>query len=257
MAKLDLSVLLWFGAAPVPPERRWYHLWSPLGKFRPHGLPVKQLAMATSASEAFRQETRAIMQTVPDNLLPCLQHYGVLVYPTRDIFEALDWSDYGGPRGHGDRFKWPAVSGLCKREGRLLVLTEFIERDGYRYKADNRIGVFNHELGHCFDRAVGHFSQKQEFLECVARDVARIAAKLSPSQQAALHYFLAAAPQGPSEIFAECFAARLGACAVTYWSDCFKDWFPECYAKVAGLVSLSAAELLAITIDAGQACIKS
>lgn len=197
------------------------------------------------------------METVPDNLRPCLAHFGILVYPTRDIFEALDWSDYGGPRGHGDRFKWPAVSGLCKREGHLLVLTEFVERDGYRYKADNRLGVFNHELGHCFDRATGHFSQKQEFLDCVARDIARITATLSPSQQAALHYFLAAAPQGPSEIFAECFAACLGECAVTYWTDCFQDWFPECYAKVKGLVSLPAANLLALSIRAGQNCTKS
>jgi hypothetical protein len=251
MAKCNLNKVLWFGDKPEPPPKPWYYLkLSPtLGSFRPFGIPVKELCERTHASDAFRQECNALVLTAPPNIKQVLAHYGVVTFPVHDIFESLDFSDYGGPRGHGDRYKWPTISGLCKQEGHVLVLTEYVERDGYKYKADNRQGVFNHEMAHCFDHALGHISQQPEFLACVEADVARIRAKLSPGQQAVLHYFLADAPQGPSEIFAECLAANLNLCAVAYWTKDMCDWFPQSYEFVSRLAQLPDAKLIAISSE--------
>lgn len=248
MSKCNLNNLIWFGDAPKPAPKLWRYLklFPTLGSFRPYGIPVKNLCDATHASETFREDCRRLTSTTPRNLSAVLARYGVVTYPVHDIFEALDWSDYGGPRGHGDRFKWPGISGLCKNKGHVLVLTEYYERDGYKRKADNRQGVYNHEMAHCFDEALDLISQKPEFLARVAADVERIRAKLSAGQQAVLHYFLADAPQGPSEIFAETLAARLGECAVTYWTKDMADWFPQSYAFVSKLADMTSDELFAL-----------
>lgn len=254
MAKVSLSNLIWFGEAPLPPPKTWkgLKLFPRLVSFRPFGLKVKELCQSTSASEEFRQTCREIAKTVPENLRLVAEKYGIATYPVYDIYEALGWAEalsHDGPRGHGDKFTWRHISGLCSRRGHLVVLAEFVERDNRKYRAENRQGVFNHEFMHCIDEALDMISQKAEFLACVAKDIERINEKLSPSQKAALHYFLAQAPQGPSEIFAECGAARLGECAVTYWTQDFCDWFPSSYEFVSNLVESSAETLLALVCN--------
>ncbi len=240
-----LDKVLWLGDPPPPPPRRWFHLgrnWH-LGKYRPHGIPVRELAERSSASSEFRQECSVILKTVPDNLRAILSEFGLMVQPTWDIFETLEFSDYHGPRGHGDRFTWPRVSGLCRNQGHVVVLCEYVVLNERRQKAENRQGVFNHELGHSFDAACDYISQKEEFLARVKQDTERIHQALPPSLSSVLHYFLAEAPQGPSEIFAECFAACLGVCAVKYWTEDMKSWFPKSYEMVERLVALPPHEL--------------
>lgn len=252
MAKVQLSNLIWFGEAPVPPPKTWkaLKLFPTLRSFRPFGLKVKELCQNTDASEEFRNKCRELAKTVPENLRQVAEKYGVVTYPVYDIYQALGWAEalsHDGPRGHGDKFKWRFISGLCSHNGHLLVMAEFVERERGKQRSDNLQGTFNHEFMHCIDSALDKISQKPEFLACVAKDLEAIIAKVPESKRIALQYFLAAAPQGPSEIFAECGAVRLGeAC---FWSEDFKDCFPHSYEFVSNLVESSAETLLALVCN--------
>lgn len=240
MAKPDYSRVLWFGPAPVPPRIPWYHLgfkfrqW----KFKPHGIRLFEIAAYSDASDEFRALAASFVAGVREDIKPLLIDYGVAVAPVRDIYEVADWSCIvSGPRGHGDRFTWAAVSGLCKNDGHLLVITELAQRDGYmRRLTDDRQFVFNHELGHVVDHALGLIAESPEFIAAWERDVARIREKLPLSYQMRLAYYIAEAPQGPSETFAEGLASHIGGGCMQLDAEGFGDIFPECSAIIARLL---------------------
>lgn len=238
MAKPDFNRVLWYGEAPTPPPRTWRYLgFQPqLHKFRPHGLKMLELATVTTASQEFINSIRDMVSATPEYLKPLLADYGVAVAPIRDIYEVCDWHFMNGPRGHGDRFSWAAVSGLCQNNGHLLVITEYAQRAGYYRKMDGRQGTFNHELAHCIDAALDYISKSPEFVAAWRSDVERIRARLALSHQAALAYIIADEPQGPSETFAEIVAAFLGGGCLTYYADDWEHVMPSSYAFVQYLM---------------------
>jgi len=234
MSKFDPGNLLWFGAAPVPPQPSPYLLgWNPaLRKFKPFGLPVKQLARYSKASSDFVTRTKSMLDNVHPGIQAVLIKYGVAVWPVGDIYDASMWLSWDGPRGHGDRFTWKTISGLCLFEGHLLVLCECRE-DGTRYiRCDNRQGVFNHELGHCLDRALALISASPEFLACYAADFKQ----LSDSNKALYRYLLQPDLAGPSELFTECFAATQGLGCFPNGPKNMPEYFPSSYQFVSDLV---------------------
>ncbi len=238
MAKPDFNRVLWFGEAPTPPPRTWRYLGlqPQLRNFRPYGLKMLELATRTTASQEFIRSIGVMVAATPEYLKPLLADYGVAVAPIRDIYEVCDWHFMNGPRGHGDRFTWAAVSGLCQDKGHLLVITEYAQRDGYYRKVDGRQGTFNHELAHCVDAALDYISESPEFVAAWKSDVERIRAKLAPSHQSALSYIIADEPQGPSETFAEIVAAFMGGGCLAYYANDWEDVMPASYAFVQHLL---------------------
>ncbi len=234
MSKFNPGNLLWFGTAPVPPEPKPYLLgWNPaLSRFKPFTLPIKKLARSSSASTDFVASTRSMMEKVPPGIQAPLIKYGVAVLPALNIWDVSLWLSYGGPRGHGDRFKWPGISGLCMFDGHLLLICEAHESEKQYIRTTNLQGIFNHELGHCLDRALEHVSKSAEFLACVAEDVA----KLTSLDKAIYRYLLQEGEAGPSEIFAECFACTQGLCCVNSWTKDMPVYFKSSFQFVQELV---------------------
>ncbi len=72
----------------------------------------------------------------------------------------------------------------------------------------------------------------ENFLACFAADVE----KLSACDRAIYRYLLQPHPAGPSELFAECFAATQGGCAIEYWTKKMPEIFPQSYNFVLELV---------------------
>lgn len=240
MSRFNPGNLLWFGAAPVPPQPKPYLLgWNPaLRRFKPYTLPVKKLATSSRASTEFVSLTKSMMDDVPPGIMAPLVKYGVAVLPARDIYDAVLWLSFNGPRGHGDRFTWKAISGLCMFAGHLLLITECKEDERGYHIADNRQGVFNHELGHCLDEALGMISETPEFMSCFVADVA----KLSAIDQLIYRYLLQPGKAGPSELWAECFACTQGLCCINSWTKDMPEYFPSSYLFVKNQVDRLSAE---------------
>ncbi|MBU6455227.1 MAG: hypothetical protein KGS72_25885 [Cyanobacteria bacterium REEB67] len=235
MKKFNYGHLLWFGTPPVTPEPKPYLLgWNPaLANFKPFGLPVKELASSSRADVDFVASIQAMIDAVPADILSVVRKFGMAVLPVADLYDVISWLPYLGPGGTWEkRTQWDTVSGVCLFDGHLSVVARnYREERGY-YKAENRQGVFNHELGHGFDAAFEYISQTREFLECVAADIE----KLDRLNQRIYAYLLQSMPTGPSEIFAECFAAILGMCAVPSWTKDMPVYFPESFGFVKRLV---------------------
>jgi hypothetical protein len=235
MKKFNYGNLLWFGTPPPTPEPKPYLLgFNPaLSRFKPFGLPLKDLARASSADAQFVADIKAMMERVPPEIQDVVRKYGVAVIPVRDIFDVVLWLSWSGPQGYSDgRFSWETVSGLCQFGGHLLTISRNATRNGTYITCDNRQGVFNHELGHCLDYALGKFSESPEFLAAHAADVA----ELPDYHQRDHAYLLQEGLVGPLETFAECFASTHGACAIEYWTDKMPVRFSRCYQLVKSLV---------------------
>jgi hypothetical protein len=234
MTKYNQGNLLWIGAPPVPPEPKPYLLgWNPaLSRFKPHGLPIKKLATCSRAPAEFVSQTKSMLDAVPPGIKAALAKYGFAVLPVRDIYDAVLWLSYSGPRGHGDRFTWKPISGLCMFDGHLLLITQCHEDERGYHLADNRQGVFNHELGHCFDAALGYFSKSPEFMACYAEDVA----KLCVFNQVIYRYLLQPGEAGPSETVAECFAVTQGPSCLLSSAKDMPEYFPSSFLFVKNQV---------------------
>jgi len=235
MAQFNYGNLLWFGTPPVPPEPRRYCLgWNPaLSKFKPYTLPVKKLARCSKATPEFVAEAKDMYENIPPGIKNVLTDYGCAVLPVDDIYDAIDWIWLSEPRGHKDKFSWAEIGGLCMFTGHLLLIANHvIDHRGFRVKRSRPQATFNHELGHCFDAALKYISQTPEFLRCVLADVE----KIEGSDRLFYQYLLASLPQGPSEIFAECFALTQGAHCLQLSTRSLADYFPSCYQFVKELV---------------------
>jgi hypothetical protein len=234
MSKFDPGNLLWFGAPPVPPEPKPYLLgWNPaLSKFKPYGLPVKKLARSSMASSDFVELTKSMMDNVPPTIQTALIKYGVAVLPAKDVFDAVLWLNWDGPRGHDGRLSWKTISGLCLFDGHLLLICQNREDERGYIRNEKFQGLFNHELGHCLDRALDLVSSSPAFLACVAADIA----KLTAIDKAIYQYLLQPDLAGPSEIFAECFACTQGLCCVESWTKDMPTYFSSSYQFVKELV---------------------
>ena len=137
------------------------------------------------------------------------------------------------PTGYSDgRFSWETVSGLCQFGGHLLTVTRNVTRQKQYIVADNRQGVFNHELGHCFDYALGKISATPEFIAAFQADVALLADYHKRDHA----YLMQGGEVGPCETFAECFASTQGACAIEYWTGKMPERFSHCYQFVKQLL---------------------
>ena len=97
----------------------------------------------------------------------------------------------------------------------------------------NRLGVFTHEAGHGLDAALKYISQTPEFLICVAADIE----KFDALNRAIYRYLLQPMPTGPSEIFAECYGATQGQCAVVSHVKDMPIYFPQSFRFVQELVA--------------------
>ena len=242
MSKFDPGNLLWFGTTPAPPEPLPYLLgWNPaLSRFKPYGLPVKKLARSSEASADFVAQTKSMLDKVDPGITAALAKFGVAVLPTRDVYDAILWLPFATPRGHEDRFSWKTIPGVCLIDGHLLVVCEYREEDRGYVRSENIQGVFNHELGHCLDRALDFISSKPEFLACVAADIK----KLTPLDRAIYRYLLQPDLAGPSEIFAECFACTQGLCCVESWTKDMPEYFSSSFQFVKKLVGSLTAPFL-------------
>ena len=235
MHKSDYGHLLWFGSPPPLPEPRPYLLgWNPaLSRFKPFGLPVKELITSSRADAAFVTSIQNMVDAVPADIQNIVKDFGMAVLPVRDLYDVISWLSYLGPGGTWEkRVQWDTVSGVCLIDGHLLVVARNHRTERGYYQADNRQGVFNHELGHGFDAALEYISQTREFLECVAADIE----KLDRLNQRIYAYLLQSMPTGPSEIFAECFGAIRGMCAVPSWTKDMPVYFSESFGFVKRLV---------------------
>ena len=227
--------LMWFGTAPTPPAPKPFSFgWNPaLSRFKPFTLPIKQLARSSQANTDFVGSVRAMMSNVHPGIQAPLIKYGVAVLPVKDIYDISLWLPYSAPRGHQDRFSWKRISGCALFEGHLLVVGRNREDHNGRYVChDNHQGLFNHELGHCLDRALNLISASPEFLACWAAD----AANISGVDRQIYQYFLQASPTGPSETFADCFACVQGLSSVEYWTTRLPILFPSSFKFVQDLV---------------------
>jgi hypothetical protein len=234
MSQFASGNLLWFGAVPAPPAPLPYLLgWNPaLSRFKPYGLPVKKLARSSEASADFVAQTKSMMDKVAPGIKAALAKFGVAVLPVRDVFDAVLWLPFAAPRGHKDRFSWKNIPGVCLLDGHLLVICQNREDERAYIRNENIQGVFNHELGHCLDRALALISSKPEFLACVAADIK----KLTALDQAIYRYLLQPDLAGPSEIFAECFACTQGLCCIESWTKDMPTYFSSSFQFVKELV---------------------
>lgn len=175
------------------------------------------------------------MQALQPNIISLLEQYGVVVAPVNNIYETVE--DTANPedefRGMPDRDTWGTIGGACGNDGHLITLTEFLLEDGLATRNVDFASAFTHEVAHTLDEAFDLFSESPEFFWAWKKDKESLELRLSAQEREELAYYLADAPQGNSEVFAEISSNLIGKglhdCNWRYWYR----RFPRCYRLVA------------------------
>lgn len=237
MRKADYNRVLWFGAEQFPPIKTKWFFFSKrdVANFKPFDIGYQQLVCQTSASRDFIHEMSMLMQALPSHIRVLLQDYGVIVAPVGNVFETVQ--DGVDPtqefRGIPDKNGWGQVLGFCDKAGHLISVPEFLLLDGVAVRNVDFASAFTHEVAHSMDEAFDLYSGSADFVEAWRKDKQLLVARSTAKKCLALEYYLADAPQGPSEVFAEIssniIGKRMHKCDWRYWYR----RFPRCYRLVS------------------------
>lgn len=228
--------LLWLGEPPrPPPEPRFLSRFQwRYKRFRPYALPVRRLNLSSNASADTFALVRNLLTRLPPYPAAIMSAYGVAVLPVHKLWDdAWYMLGWGGARGHDRTDGYDHIGGICTHDGHLAIIAEVAYQKGRGWKREvNLEGVLWHELGHCFDRALGLYSQSEEFRQAWQADQSA----LKGSYRNQFKYFLQPDGAGESEAFAECFALYMGnRCFDTGRYFDFKHYFPRSFALVKAL----------------------
>jgi len=200
---------------------------------RPKTLPYKKLDRMSEAPAEFVERMRAVVESLPLSVREFLAGHDVVVLPTDRIWDVVTYLPWvGEPRGHRGKQHddgWDALGGVCLAEGKLAVVCLKRVQSGYLRYHDSPEGTLRHELGHCFNKVLGMYSDSDEFRAAYDADLA----EMGSTDKIVWSYFLQENGAGRDEVAAECFGDVLGGGSLPDTLHVMKNCFPRCRALVA------------------------
>lgn len=158
-------------------------------------------------SPEFLQKVKAVVSSVPQNVLARLQHSGCKVCVTPRMADKLPGFSHQRPRGWDEDKSGKHVDGLFN--GEVIICEHSISyKDDFEYVKNERYaGVLRHEMGHAVDWYYGRLSTTEELKHSYLLELARVDVD---AREREIAYYAQKSDAGRSECFAELFGAMVG-----------------------------------------------
>lgn len=147
------------------------------------------------------------LATYPAELLELLEARDIKIHLTPTTIDEDPRMQNTTPRGYEEGTSYKNCPGFF--DGEKIVVCEYALRgsdDSAWEHTEDPLGTLRHELGHAFDRCLGHVSASEEFKHAYYLDVGHIDEEVKPR----IAYFLQQSRNGPAETFAELMCYHFG-----------------------------------------------
>lgn len=158
-------------------------------------------------SPEFLQKVKAVVSSMPQNVMARLQHSGCKVCVTPRMADKLPGFSHQRPRGWDEDKSGKHVDGLFN--GEVIICENSISyKNDFEYVKNERYaGVLRHEMGHAVDWYYGRLSRTEELKHSYLLELARVDID---AREREIAYYAQKSDAGRSECFAELFGAMIG-----------------------------------------------
>ena len=200
---------------------------------------VKAKEGREEVSAPFVEDVAGQLKNIPLALLHMFRDHGlkICVTPT-----AIDYDPHLAtvqPRGYENGKTFRNVPAFYRHPD--LVIAEYCfsgDNDSSLARTDDPLGAMWHELGHAVSNVLGNLSQDPEFLRNYKKDLEL----MDPSVKERLSYYTQSGPGGPSETFAEMFAAIYGSRG-TFWRQSQAELVYDSFREVVSFMKYKISQL--------------
>ena len=179
----------------------------------------------TSETDAVHDQVLKALKAIPLPLRQKLIYWGLKIEITPTLLESNPQFANEKPRGYTHGGGYDNCSGLYQTKENKIYIAERSSMFNSPFKPSTEIaGTVLHEVGHAFDR-MERLSNSEEFTASYQDDCSRFTNEVRRE----FEYFTQEGQAGPSELFAELFAAGIAPPGAELTSNDLPRAFPRCF----------------------------